>query len=500
MDRKCTSSGEPKFPSSNKRNLDEGMDIDPDGLLKKRIRQEVDVQGLPPEMVEALNNQLEKLDIAVSSSLLKHKPQGQQNLAWASEFKTERLFIAVPLTGVNVDGSMLDQVILALVQAAPTRVTLTPGQSCESVPQLSQEDERFMVGILSAVNARETPRTLKCGGSSITDNTFYSVWNLAAARLVNDKERRGNLHPCILPEKPIHGSKASEYLSQRLQGLKSTLGLNYSHIADTIERLVKIWTEENSERTRAILSNIKIPWSFVLSKGAEFKVSKKKQGRKEVTLRQLVTPLNPKESAWVMPNERKIISHLCAPIWGRIDAYQKEWAKLRGADTQALLESYINKVRLAYKEMHRVSESMTKRLGQRKTVILNSPTIRKVSKKELKSKKTNDLIVIFSKSDLKTLPKGAKAIFEPFYTGQCLPCVEAVMQRMTDTNDVHTLASQRVSVLASVSEDEKRAVSWELQWFDTFGPDPNYSRQNDIPKDVLAAGNMFEALTDMESG
>jgi hypothetical protein len=471
------------------------MDIDSDPILLKKIRQEVDVQGLPAQLLETLNTQMDKLEISITNSLLKHKPKGQENLPWASEFKTERLFVAVPSVGLNVESSMLDQVILALVQTAPTRITLTLGSSGDEVPQISQEDERFLVGILSAVKARDHPRTLKTSGSSITDNTFYAVWNLAAARLVNDKERRGTLHPCILPEKPVNGSKASEYLAERFRALRATLTLNYQHISDTIERLVKIWTEENEERTRPLLSRIKIPWNFVLSKGGEFKISKKKQGRKEITLRTLTTPLNPKESAWVLPAERKSISQICATIWSRIDDYQKEWAKLSGSDTQLMLDSYIDKIRSAYKEMHRISESMTKRLGQRKSIILNSPVISRLGKKDLKNKKTNDLLVLFSKSDLSALPRGAKAIFEPFYCGAVLAPVEGCLTKMQNVDDVHDLAIRRDVILSLCEENEKRAMHWELWWFEHFQPSRDYSRSRDVPKDVLAATNMFEPLS-----
>jgi hypothetical protein len=296
----------------------------------------------------------------------------------------------------------------------------------------------------------------------------------------------------------VGGGKASEYLSHRFLALKATLGSNYSHVADTIERLVKIWVEENAEKTRSLLASTKIPWSFVLSKGGEYKVSKKKQGRKEVTLRQLVTPINPKESAWVMPAERKIISHLCAPVWGRLDVYQKEWAALPGPDTQILLDSFISKVKLAYKEMHKISESMTKRLGQRKAIICNSPPIRRLSKRDLKNKKSNDLLVLFSKSDLTLLPKGAKAVFEPFYVGNALPAVEKVLGKMSDVNNVHDLASNRVQVLASCEGSEKQAVQWELWWLESFQPSHDYNRSKDIPKDVSAATNMFGPIQDMD--
>jgi len=199
-----------------------------------------------------------------------------------------------------------------------------------------------------------------------------------------------------------------------------------------------------------------------------------------------------------MPAERKIISHLCAPVWGRLDAYNEEWKNLDGPGSQAVLDSYINKIRACYKEMHRISESMTKRLGQRKTVVLNSPVIQRISKRDMKNKKTNDLLVLFSKSDLTSLPRGAKAIFEPAYAGAVLPDMEALNIALTGMT-VHTLGAGRAQHLASCDGGKRKALEWELWWLDSFQPSQDYNRNVDIPKDVLAATNMFVALQGMES-
>lgn len=145
--------------------------------------------------------------------------------------------------------------------------------------------------------------------------------------------------------------------------------------------------------------------------------------------------------------------------------------------------------------MHRISESMTKRLGQRKSIILNSPVISRLGKKELKNKKTNDLLVLFSKSDLSALPRGAKAIFEPFYCGAVLAPVEGCLTKMQNVDDVHDLAIRRDVILSLCEENEKRAMHWELWWFEHFLPSRDYSRSRDVPKDALAATNMFEPLS-----
>jgi len=386
-------------------------------------------------------------------------------------------------------------VILACMSKAPRRITIVPGDGLGDIPQLSQEDERFLTGLISAVRGLTAPSTLKCGSSSIIDLTFYACWNLAAARLVNDKTRRGTIHPSVLPEKPIRGGRASEYLSQRFSALKATLGSGHAYLVDTLERVVKIWSEVASAHTQRLLLQTKLPWGLVLSKGGEFKVKKLRKGKADVTIRQLVTPTNPKESAWLLPAERKYMSHLAAPVWGRLSEFQKEWSLVKAEDSHPFFDSFVDRVRLAYKEMHRLSESSNKRLGQRKAVILNSPEIQKLSKKDLKKAKTNELVLTFSKTNLDSLPRGAKAVFEPLYACQSFGAAEELwdMLKGARVTDAFTAYYQSLVEAAAGRASLTELIKWEKWWLDSFNPPAGLSFR-DIPSNVIETSNMYEVL------
>lgn len=472
--------------------------MNPSIRAAKRVREDINFQGCPPEMVEALSMQLGKVTIAVANTLSNYKPIGQEAKPWASEWKSDRLWIAAPLTGIQVDSSIIDQIILYTIQKFPTRLTITAGAGAEDLPHLSIEDERFLTGILSAISGDEAPRTLKCGGSSIVDLTFYACWNLAAASLVNNKELRGSLHPAVLPDKPVAGGKASAYLADRFKALKATLGINYSYIADTLERVVKLWVQGSAERTRQTLLSIKIPWSLVLSKGGEFTIKEKKQGRVKSITRLLRTPINPKNSAWLMPNDRKPMAHLCAPVWGEMDKLQKEWNSFSAEQTHSYFDSFIDRLRGLYKRMHQVSDSMLKKLGFRKAIILNHPAIRKMSKNDLKKANPNSLVLTFSKQDLSKLSQKAKAVFDPLYVASDLEACEQLNSSLDKTDYLSVFGKDYSEHLKTLSGHHRVLFAWTKKYFDTFKPEVRPTA-SDIPKDALAVANMFGVLSEEDN-
>lgn len=474
-------------------NIDESTDI-PSSSANKKLKEDFEFQGCPNELVRVLEEQISALEIAVSKTLATGEIKGTSARPWASEWKAQRLWIAIPVSGMSVENSLLDQVILHGMAKSKSRITIVPGAGAEDVPELSAEDERFLNGILTAMSGN-CPTTLRCGSTSIVDLTFYSLWNLAAARFVSDKASRGNVHPSVLPDKPIKGGRASEYLAGRLQALAGTLGTNHSHIAKTLERVIKVWTEERASATADLLASTRIPWSLVLSKGGEFKT--KKVGKNRTEVRSLTTPHNPKESAWIMPYERKLIAHLCAPVWGQMDKLQKEWAAFSGPETHSNFESYIGKLKTAYIEMRSISESMTKRLGQRKAIILNSPAIRKLSKKDLKSKTSNELVMLFSKSNLPALPMKAKSVYEPFYVGENLFVCKEMIRVFGETNYIVAIKTSFSQLLAQAQGLSKTMLTWENEWIKAFEP-PNEIRFKDIPADATETSNMFGALLEEE--
>lgn len=75
--------------------------------------------------------------------------------------------------------------------------------------------------------------------------------------------------------------------------------------------------------------------------------------------------------------------------------------------------------------------------------------------------KTNDKVIMFAKSDLTLLPRGAKATFDIFYAVGCLPAVESVIQKahMVSYDDVNGHAFN--FSVNSLSGDEKRFANWE---------------------------------------
>lgn len=75
------------------------------------------------------------------------------------------------------------------------------------------------------------------------------------------------------------------------------------------------------------------------------------------------TPMNHKESAWILPFERKYLGHLMASVSGRLSTIHKEWETLKAEDTHIYITCFIYKVSKAYGEMHRVSDSVNKKVG-----------------------------------------------------------------------------------------------------------------------------------------
>jgi hypothetical protein len=426
-----------------------------------------DMVGLEAGLVKVLSEQLEKVDIAVSRTLRKTGSLGTKIAPWKSEWRGEKLVVAVPISGMNVDKSIIDQIMFYAFLKVPHRLmVISADEGADSVPELSAQDERFCLGILSALGSSDPPSTFKCSSSNIQDLTYSACWNSAAAKLILNKEARGSIHPSSLPPKGVGGHRPSEYLSSQLRALKTTLGQNYAYIADTIDRIIKIWSAENAGRCYPALQASPVTWSTVLHSSAEWQ-KKKIKGKEHILLK---VPLNPKEAAWVLPSERKFMSPAYAPVWGALDAYQKEWAKLTASETHSQFSAYVTRIKDAYRLMHRISDAAVRKLGHRKAIILACPEISRMPKSKREQLKPGELASQFVKSNLVELSQAQKEQFDPWGLMNMLhdsQQVEQILENLMPSE----IVEQKRALLAKLDTPSKKAcLSWLTDFFEKFKP------------------------------
>lgn len=458
----------------------EGQSPDPQGSKKQRTVTEFTTDtgaeiklGVTAE--EAVINSLKSLiDKGLTLFSQDHLPNiGEERpRPYSHKMTSTGIIIAMP-AGDNKQRQVgmweyTIHVLMALLGKNAVQIVLAdPAKETPTIP-LSDTDRGYLKGIGNAVTNFDKLSLNVNNSGSVESMTESAIMHLAAIRFIEDKERRGNCQPASLPVNPVNGGSPAAFLEARHKAFKQALGDN-AYIADTIHALVKMLAEGMRLNAEQPILQLKISWSAILKAAGLTKITSVKPKRGPARqLMQVVLPVNPAKSAYLLTNEKTHWGNFFAHLWGIIEVRRKEFKDLPSPARHERFNAFVKEMQDKAAEMRSIADTVGRRLGHRKRHIDELIKSHNIKVKKDASAPERTAAATQNKDHLHALPKEVKWIFSPFYA---FGDKEGWSDIRNNINNVSVADAIAICEIKPANEQALPALKITKNWLVNFNPD-----------------------------